>query len=148
MRHSALAFVTVSGPNRDHDRTSDMACQSFLSSATVRRTFFRCERAQERMTKIGTREVDRVTAFKLAVRNVGRLMNINGGGFIGFTKHETKRRDVASLIGGQPTEEVCTEGKPFWFQARIWFEVGDAITKAELLKFAKKDSRREVDQQE
>lgn len=99
------------------------------------------------MTKIGTREVDRVTALKLAVRNVGRLINCNGGGFIGFTKREIKRRDVASLIGGQPTEEVCTAGQSFWFQARIWFEVGDVITKAELRKFAKKPAG-EVHQQE
>ena len=43
-----------------------------------------------------------------------------------------KRRDVVPLIGGQRTEEVCTAGKPFWFQRRVWFEIGGAIERDEL----------------
>jgi hypothetical protein len=84
------------------------------------------------MTAYGTRKVDRATAFQLATRNVGRLVNQPpNGGFIGFTKRDMKRRDVVALIDGQETQDVCTIGLPFWFQARIWFLIGDEITETE-----------------
>ena len=72
----------------------------------------------------------------LARRRVSRLLNLAGpsgaAGFIGFSQREMKRRDVVPLIGGQRTEEVCTAGKPFWFQRRVWFEIGGAIERDEL----------------
>jgi hypothetical protein len=80
--------------------------------------------------------IDRTAALKLAARRVGRLLNLAGpctaAGLIGFSQREMKRRDVVPLIDGQRTEEVCTLGKPFWFQRRVWFEIGDAIERNEL----------------
>jgi hypothetical protein len=87
------------------------------------------------MTAFGTLSIDRLTALKLAARNVGRLVNVRPqGSFIGFTKRELRRRDVVALIDGQQTEEVCTAGQHFWFQKRTWFEIGDEVTKAEFHK--------------
>jgi hypothetical protein len=42
------------------------------------------------------------------------------------------RRDVVAILHDQRTKEVCTAGQPFWFQRRIWFEIGGAIELEEL----------------
>jgi hypothetical protein len=83
--------------------------------------------------------VDRATAFTLAARDIGKLLNLpdHGVALIGFTERELKRRDVAPLINGQQLGEVCTAGEPYWFQARIWFEIGAVISKSELKEFQK-----------
>jgi hypothetical protein len=97
-------------------------------------------RALMTMTEFGTRMIDRTAALKLAVRRVGRLLNLDdpsgAAGCIGFNRREMKRRDVVALIGGQPTEEVCTAGQPFWFQRRVWFEIGVAIERDEIERVA------------
>jgi hypothetical protein len=81
------------------------------------------------MTKFGTQLIDRTVALELATRGIGRLMNLTHhsgtDGFIGFTLREMKRRDVASLIAEQQINEICTMGKPLWFQSRVWFCIGD-----------------------
>jgi hypothetical protein len=85
------------------------------------------------MTKFGTRPLDRATAINVAIRDIGRLINFSDRGvaLIGFTQRELKRRDVVSLVAEQEIQDVCTAGQPFWFQARIWFEIGDPIGTAE-----------------
>src|SRR5262249_14684269 len=101
------------------------------------------------MTKFGTRMLDRTAALCVAARNVGRLAHLTNNGtnhgraYIGFTERELKRRDVAPLIvDSQVIEEVCTEGKPFWFQARIWFEIGEEISATEWQEFIRAASAR------
>jgi hypothetical protein len=92
--------------------------------------------------EFGKRAVDRATAFKLAVRNVGRLQNLTDSsgtlGFIGFTTREMKRGDVAALIGGQQTRQMCPGSLPFQLTARTWFRIGREITDAEWRKFLKR----------
>jgi hypothetical protein len=74
---------------------------------------------------------------------LGRLINLCDWrhAYIGFTKRELKRRDVARLISGQRTREVCTEGASLWFQARIWFEIDDEIGEAEWREFERRHKK-------
>jgi hypothetical protein len=92
------------------------------------------------MTKFGEHSLDRTAALDLAVRNIGRLINLSDRkvALIGFTKRELKRRDVAPLLYGQQIEEVCTAGQPFWFQRRIWFEISDQLDETEWREFARR----------
>jgi hypothetical protein len=96
--------------------------------------------------EFGTRRVNRVTGLKLAARKVGLVRQLNGRPsarvFIGFNRREMKRRDVAELVGDQPTRKTCTLGLPFWFRARICFDIGGEITNAEWRKYLKQHYRR------
>jgi hypothetical protein len=85
------------------------------------------------MTTFGTKPLNRKAAIALATKSVGKLCNAEGvGGMIGFTRRDLKRRNVADLIAGQDTQEICTEGQSMSFQVRSWYLLaGGRVTDAE-----------------